>query len=212
MKSVCNVKDFKVDEMWVPYLDKGEFRHVTRSGVIWLNIAKRLRQDSSYSKSINLFTDFHSFSSWCQDQYGYMHKENNGKYWSLDKDILVPGNTNYGPDKCLFVPQILNNLFETSMINKGQFLVGVYHSQNKKKFISRCRDPFLKKVLYLGTFDTAELAHKAWQAAKVSVIRNSVKIVESHEKLKEALLLRADLIESQMYSGKITDFNGDKYD
>jgi 7,8-dihydro-6-hydroxymethylpterin-pyrophosphokinase len=36
-----------------------------------------------------------------------------GQEWQgrqLDKDILWPGNKIYAPDKCLFVPQEINNL------------------------------------------------------------------------------------------------------
>lgn len=48
--------------------------------------------------------NFQNFTNWALKQTGF--SEN----WQLDKDILVQGNKEYGPDTCCFVPARINSL------------------------------------------------------------------------------------------------------
>ena len=51
---------------------------------------------------------FQNFAEWFYDNY----YEVEGERMALDKDILNKGNKIYSPNNCIFVPQIINNLFK----------------------------------------------------------------------------------------------------
>lgn len=76
---------------------------------------------------------------------------------ALDKDILVRGNKEYGPSTCVFVSAQLNGFLVEKV--SGDLPVGA--SILRGKFQSRCAE-FGKGQKYLGVFDTAIEAHKAW--------------------------------------------------
>lgn len=48
--------------------------------------------------------NFQNFTNWALMQVGF------DKNWQIDKDILVQGNKEYGPDVCCFVPARINSL------------------------------------------------------------------------------------------------------
>lgn len=48
--------------------------------------------------------NFQNFTNWALQQIGF------DQDWQLDKDILVQGNKEYGPDVCCFVPARVNSL------------------------------------------------------------------------------------------------------
>lgn len=48
--------------------------------------------------------NFQNFTNWALLQTGF------DKNWQIDKDILVQGNKEYGPDTCCFVPARVNSL------------------------------------------------------------------------------------------------------
>jgi len=48
--------------------------------------------------------NFQNFTNWALVQVGF------DKNWQIDKDILVQGNKEYGPDTCCFVPARVNSL------------------------------------------------------------------------------------------------------
>jgi hypothetical protein len=49
-----------------------------------------------------LWKSYEEFRDW--------HTKNYVPGWDLDKDLLVPGNTEYGPDTCRYVPRSLNSM------------------------------------------------------------------------------------------------------
>lgn len=65
---------------------------------------------------IKVWHNFQVFCEWFEDNYI--------KGCHLDKDLLVEGNKIYSNENCLFVKQILNNLF-TNNVQKGILPVGV---------------------------------------------------------------------------------------
>lgn len=108
------------------------------------------------------FTDF---SNWLDTQ----------PYWKelyLDKDILIKGNKEYGPDTCVFIPQYLNNLLHLKA-KSTQFLVGVsitkfgkYNASSKNSFEGNSRS--------LGNYDTELEAHAAWQVGKAYIVECAI--------------------------------------
>lgn len=90
----------------------------------------------------------------------------------LDKDILFPGNKEYGPEKCCFVPRYINNLLTDHRNGRGDCPLGTNWHDATKKYSSQVS--IFGKRKHLGVFTTKEAAHQAWQEAKASVIEKYV--------------------------------------
>lgn len=77
----------------------------------WAHMLQRCYLDmvdyrNYHDKSVQeVWHNFQNFTNWCLEQHGF-DKEG----WQLDKDILVQGNKEYGPDTCCFVPARINSL------------------------------------------------------------------------------------------------------
>ena len=108
--------------------------------------------------------------------------------YQLDKDILVPGNTVYGPDTCLLVPKEINYIFIGVLNNRkrGKYRVGVNYEPRSKKRPFRSAISISGKAVYLGCFDNEDDAHTTWRKAKQKQIQDVA--LTSYPKLKDALL------------------------
>lgn len=179
---ISNKEDIKIDGKWLlHYNTKDEFTILcnhTRSGGLWGSINKRCKEGYVWENHTNcqgcrnVFENFQFFAEWCQDQYGYLEKERGGKFWSLDKDIIVPGNKDYGPDTCCFVPAVLNNIL-TFKKKESTFPPGV----TKSKYSGyHCNISIGGKKRYLGTFSTPEEAYNAWKVAKIEYVESILEI------------------------------------
>ncbi len=178
--NVQNKEDVKIDGKWVlRYNTQDEstiFCNHRRSGMLWDSINRRCKDDEiklpSYYGCRNIFQDFQYFASWCQDQYGYLERLEGGNFWHIDKDILVPGNKNYGPDTCCFVPPILNSLLTFN--KKG---INLPPGVTKSKYSGyQCNISIGGKKRYLGTFSTPEEAYNAWKVAKIEYVESILEI------------------------------------
>ena len=61
-------------------------------------------------------------------------KDDNGRLYHLDKDILVKGNKVYSPETCCFVPQEINSLLVTSVRSRGDQPIGVSYNKLTQKY------------------------------------------------------------------------------
>ena len=213
---VLNVSDFKrPDGSWGKFYTTHEDGKIlsnhTRSCVLWNNMTNRCRENSaqrknntSYIQVENHFESFDLFTDWCQEEYGYLNKNPHGTFWSLDKDILVPGNRIYSPDTCMFIPLTANNVLLGSDKTRGGSAIGVReHIQgNCVKWMASCRQR--DGSSYLGVFFTEAEAHAAWQKSKISRLWEEASEVEDHEKLYTALMVHIDRIQSDYDNGRET--------
>jgi len=84
--------------------------------------------------------------------------------WQLDKDLLVPGNKVYGPDKCIFLPRALNTFLTLRGNERGPYPLGVTIHEKTGHYEAACnRDG---KRIYLGVYKTPEDAFEAYKAEK----------------------------------------------
>lgn len=102
-----------------------------------------------------------NFKLWYEDP-------NNGyqEGYHLDKDILLKGNKVYSPDTCCFVPTEINSLFTKTDSLRGRYPIGVIATPHNK-FVAKLSG----QRIYLGVFDTPELAFLAYKNAKEQQIK-----------------------------------------
>ena len=108
------------------------------------------------------------------------HRFSNFKAWMeiqdwegrhLDKDLLCYGNKNYCPEYCVFLSPTVNKFIKESRSTRGKLPIGVCWHERDGKFVSQCSDPFTKKQIFIGYFDSAQGAHFAWLDCKLSFAR-----------------------------------------
>lgn len=215
--AIMNVPDFTDDEgNWFKSAstvhDGVIYQYRTRSFCVWagvnsrtMDLAYMTNRRPNYLGCKNLFSDFNSFTEWCLSQHGYLNREVNGKYWQLDKDMLVLGNKNYGPDTCMFVPCHINNLFQSgiSKNSTSNLPIGVMVNQQGSGFIAQCKVHY-KNSARIGRFDTPESAHQAWQGAKIGEILYHAGRDELGQKLQGALFEHATRIQADLDNNRQT--------
>ena len=123
---------------------------------------------------------FANFFEWVNREVGYKGKPDG---MQLDKDILQKGNLIYAPEKCCFVPRVVNLLLTDRARRRGRWPLGVYFDNNKRKFVSlvKCHG----KTKLVGAFDSPEDASQAYKVAKEAQIK--VVALEHREVLKSAV-------------------------
>ncbi len=166
-----------------------EKRVTTRMGVLWNNLLQRTtigsafqKRKSSYVKVKNNFKDFDEFSLFCEACPGFGFKDENGRHYALDKDILGDGRE-YSAVVCCFVPLDVNNL----LLDKGgkkNLLLPVGVTVRGQKF--RVRDGKNGKAYY---FENLKDAVKKKNTLKKIRILDSIPKVSYDTRLTEALTL-----------------------
>lgn len=96
--------------------------------------------------------------------------------WCLDKDILGDGKL-YSPGTCIYIPQGLNKLLNTSPARRGAQPVGV--TKFCGKYRAYVRNPVDDLHEFLGDFLTPELAHFAWRKRKNEIIDDMREYMDS---------------------------------
>ena len=85
----------------------------------------------------------------------------------LDKDILVPGNREYGPRTCAYIPQEINKLLLKHDSHRGDAPLGV--SKDGKGWSAIIHR--YGKTCHVGYFTSPEEAHAAYLVAKCEHIK-----------------------------------------
>ncbi|RFZ78264.1 hypothetical protein DS742_14215 [Lacrimispora amygdalina] len=103
--------------------------------------------------------NYQSFAKWYSKNY---YTLNDGKRMHLDKDILVPGNKIYSPERCIFVPQRINML----LLNKP-------NKRGLPNGITRTKYGYSAKYdhVELGIFSTIEEAFSHYATEKEGDIK-----------------------------------------
>lgn len=91
--------------------------------------------------------------------------------WHLDKDIIVRGNKEYGPETCCFVPRTINNLFTLRKNFRGTTPNGVVYHERLNKYEARCTDG-TGKMKYYGVYETCEEAFIVFKHHKEALIKS----------------------------------------
>lgn len=189
--------------------DSAGLYSITRSGALWGNLKQRLKgatsRDQSYLECVNNFIDFQEFASWCQIQENYLAKDNKGKFYQLDKDILAPDNKIYSKETCCFIPPELNMLLSKGNNKTNKYLIGTCFVQKVGRFTAHVSGhPYLKHG-YIGIYDTEIEAHRAWQLGKIEVLKHSlVKFDYMPSNILEGLTKHINLIQKHYDNNQTT--------
>lgn len=165
---------------------------------VWRAMLRRCGSDKDFYRFYkdcevsDNFKDRKFFTEWAKDQVGFDSKSKSGKYWSLDKDILLKGNRLYSENICVFVPCWLNQIFKTREASRGECPLGVSFEKDRSIYKASTRD--VSGKIIRGRFDTKEEAFAFYKVTKEKLFRDLAEIL-SHEKyidprIPEALALR----------------------
>jgi len=159
------VRDINGKRIWCPYYKT------------WRNMISRCYKShrASYNDvTVNpIWHRFSNFKKWMEQQ-PYWFDEN----MELDKDILIEGNREYGPDTCVFIPRKVNNFFKSN----NNYETGVRYTKNRWEAV------FSHK--YFGRFLSKEEAHLAYLNAKIKAGEELSNTIIKEEKVKIAFLNR----------------------
>ena len=156
----------------------------------WVDMMRRAYDQKFHGANptyvgVTVCEEWHSFSTfraWWLSNYreGY----------NLDKDLLMVGNREYGPDKCIYVPRWLNNFTVDHGASRGELPIGVSFCNQTGRYQSRCRNPITGKQQHLGRFTTPKTAHSAWLKRKLE--------------LADQLKAEMDYIDKRIYPNVVT--------
>jgi hypothetical protein len=135
----------------------------------WVSMLQRAYDPKFHDKhskysDVTVCEDWHSFvafRAWWLNNYR--------ECFSLDKDLLIPGNREYGPDACVYVPSWLNTFTIDRGASRGELPIGVSLDKRWGKYNSHCGNPITGKQHCLGSFTTPEEAHEAWLNYKLQL-------------------------------------------
>lgn len=122
------------------------------------------------------FKSYSFFYNWCQEQVGFGNRDEKGKLWHLDKDLLVKDNKHYSEDTCCFVPCLLNNITLSRGKDRGKYAVGVHWDKEKSKFVASCRNG--NRSSFIGRFNTEKEAFIAYKNFKEGYVK---KVAEDYK-------------------------------
>ena len=131
---------------------------------------------------------FSKFKAWMEKQ------EWEGK--DLDKDILIEGNKVYSAETCVFVTRMVNTFIIDRGAARGEWKIGVSWHKGAGKFQSMCKNPFTKKLEYLGYFDCEQAAHEAWRKRKLE-LAHELAAIQTDPRVAKALINRYSKYKNQ---------------
>lgn len=126
---------------------------------------------------------FTNFKTWMEPQ-DYVNK-------SLDKDLILPGNKEYGPNTCCFIPESLNNLLLNKSRVNDELPIGVYYDNENGKFRAMCS--YNGKRVSLGRFADVDGAAIAYNQFKTKVILEAA-LEQKDIRIKRGLLMHAETL------------------
>lgn len=188
---------------------------------IWYGMLIRTT-DGQYKTSSPSYAECSIFEDWLlrsNFQKWYLGHEvlydNAGNLLELDKDILVPGNKEYGPNTCALIPQYLNVAFNNGIRKIDGLPMWVSYRKSNKGMKNDLKKPYRAsltkengKYIHLGYYTTPEEAHLIAQKQKISFLKDILKRYEDERCFRQdvynSVLERISLIEDAISNGEYT--------
>lgn len=145
--------------------------------ILWCNMLMRCYSSHYHKNNPNYkdcavsdnFKYYPYFKDWCNRQVGFNVKDNKGKLFHLDKDILIKGNKVYSEDTCCFIPSIINQLIVRVEKSRGEFPIGVCYDKRQAKYMSSMKVE--NGFKFIGYFSTPTQAFKGYKISKEQHIK-----------------------------------------
>lgn len=169
---------------------------------IWKDMLKRSYSQKFQEKNPtyagcsvdNEWLTFSNFRRWVKKQE-WENKQ-------LDKDILIIGNKEYSPGRCVFVSRLVNNLLTDSAASRGNLPQGIYLDNKEGRYKAQCSAKGkVKNLGYFNTVPEAELAYLEFKALHVETIASG-----EPDNVKNGLLRHAAIMRIRIKDIK-TQFN-----
>lgn len=161
------------------YIGVGKYKG-GKNGVhcLWLRMLERAYNKNYHSKFptykdvtvCSEWLNFQNFAEWCSSQPFFNARDEKGRVYQLDKDLLCKGNKTYSPETCCFVPSEINGLLIKNDKDRGEYSIGVHPNKTHTRFRSHVNHS--GKLQSLGSFDTPEQAFQAYKKAKEGYIKS----------------------------------------
>lgn len=126
------------------------------------SLSRNARYDGCYV--CDEWLDFQVFSEW------YVEHEHYDLGYSLDKDLLVPGNKVYSPSTCSLVPQELNSILSDRRSDRGAYPIGVVFDKDRNCFSSKLSENGI--INSLGRYSTVKDAFAVYKKAKEAHVKS----------------------------------------
>lgn len=168
------------------------FQH--RAYAAWTKILSRV-YDPSYLNRNPTYRDCGIDERWLKfSAFEAWWKENYVEGYSLDKDLLTPGNKIYSPETCVYIPQSLNVFALDSSSYRGEWTVGVSWNARKRLYQATIHN-FEGRIKCLGYRDNPEDAHQLWLKEKNAIANKLKPLCDSiHPKLFEGILTKIEML------------------
>lgn len=130
--------------------------------------SKRQIKDVTYQDKVvnSVWHCFQNFAEWCQTATGFGNKG-----WEIDKDLILIGNKEYGPETCAFVPKEINLITKScGKDNLTTGFIGVHWNDEESKF--RAQMSRNGKQVILGRFNSKEAAFDCYKTNKESHVKD----------------------------------------
>lgn len=114
--------------------------------------------------------DKDAFAEWWSSEY----YECGGESMAVDKDLLIPGNKEYAPDKCCIIPQTLNTMLSNCKkhrlgkwrSSKMELPLGVRYDGGMKMYYGEFKPFGHDEVIRLSYWNTPEKAFEEYKRHK----------------------------------------------
>lgn len=135
----------------------------------WVGIIERIHRPGT--ESYRKYKDCSVAEQWLnfQNYMQWFKEAPNQKGWQLDKDLLVLGNRQYGPETCAFVPPSVNQ-FLVHHPKESDLPVGVCFHINKGSYMGSIR--VNGKSVHLGVGDCPEDLFLLYKSRKEQEAKN----------------------------------------
>lgn len=142
----------------------------------WVGMYNRCGKAKAYLdvSMSNKFKNYDSWLDWAKDQKGFLNKEDSGRIWNMDKDLLGDGKE-YNENVCVFIPHVLNNFAKytpTGDLPRGVRKTGKYAYIVKIK-------KFNKFYLFNG-YKTPEEAFEKFMMERIDYLNQLADIYYHH--------------------------------
>lgn len=141
----------------------------------WKNMLARCYDEQIRAKQpayndCTVHPDWHNFQTYAEWFYNNPYYK---KGWNVDKDLLVFGNRQYGPDTCVLLPAEINSAMQMRVSKEDGLPNGVKMNSSCPHLFEASSSLFNKKT-YLGLYSSVDEAANAYKSFREDHIKDLV--------------------------------------